>query len=228
MYKKFKNRRASGRALAEKLSEYKNRKDVVVLALPRGGVPVAYEVATALNVPLDVFLVRKLGVPFREELAFGAIASGGFIVFNEGIVESFKIPSSLIEKVRKKEQAELERREKLYRSDTTGIDLCNKTVILVDDGIATGASMQVALVAIRQLKPKQIIVAVPVASTEVCNEIQMQPNVSCVCMMTPEPFYGVGMWYRDFSQTNNREVCDLLAKVNDKNIVSNLRKRRAA
>lgn len=212
MFKRFADREEGGRELAAKLAAYKNRKDVIILALPRGGVPVAFEIAKYLNAPLDVFLVRKLGVPKREEMAFGAIASGGIIVLNESVINSFKIPNSIIQQVIEKEEAELERREKKYRSERSTIDIRNKTVILVDDGLATGATMRAALAAIRNIGTKQIIVAAPVASTDVCEEINKKSNEICICVMTPEPFYGVGMWYRDFKQTTDEEVCYLLDK----------------
>lgn len=212
MFYKLENREEGGRALAKKLSDYKNREDVIVLALPRGGVPVGLEVAKALNLPLDVFVVRKLGVPNREELAFGAIASGGVTVINESLIKTFGIPASLIKQVIEKEEAELIRREKLYRNGKSTIILRDKIVILVDDGIATGATIKAALVAVRQLEPKQIIVASPVASRDACEGIEQKSDDLCICAMTPEPFYGVGMWYRDFEQVNDNEVCRLLRK----------------
>ena len=208
----FDDRTEGGRALAEKLSGYKNRKDTVVLALPRGGVPVAFEVAKALNAPLDVFLVRKLGVPGHEELAFGAIASGEVAVFNEPLLNYLNISGSLIEKVIINEQKELERREKLYRANRPALDLEGKICIIIDDGLATGATMRAAVTAVKTMKPQQIIVAVPVAAPETCAEITKYTGVLCICVMTPEHFYGVGRWYRDFSQTSDEEVQDLLAR----------------
>ena len=166
MLERFQNRAEAGRQLAAKLTDFKNRRDVVVLALPRGGVPVGYEVAKALNAPLDVFIVRKLGVPGQEELAFGAIASGGATVFNEALVQALRLPPALLERVVEKERKELERREKLYRPGKATPDLSGKTVIIVDDGLATGATMRAAVTAIRTLKPLQIVVAVPVASSD--------------------------------------------------------------
>lgn len=212
MIKQFADRREGGRALAAQLGAYKNREDVVILALPRGGVPVAFEVAKSLNAPLDVFLVRKLGVPFREELAFGAIALGGVTVFNESIIETFRIPDSLIENVIESEQKELERREKLYRAGNSPVYLRNKTIVVVDDGIATGATMRAAVEAIRLLKPKQIIITTPVASSGMCKEIKRKSGDLCVFTMTPEDLNGVGMWYRNFGQTTDTEVCRLLEK----------------
>ena len=212
MFQRFKNRAEGGRALAKELSVFRNQKDVIVLALPRGGVPVAYEVAKALNAPLDIFLVRKLGVPGREELAFGAIASGSVTILNKDIVQTFNIPDSLIEKVRQKEQGELKRREKAYRSDIPKIVLRNKKVIIVDDGLATGATMRAAVKAVRIQKPRQIIIAVPVASFDACEDFCAKPEELCVCLVIPSPFYGVGMWYRDFAQTSDDEVGRLLEK----------------
>lgn len=212
MLQRFENRTEGGRVLATKLIGYKNRKDIVILALPRGGVPVAFEVAKVLNAPLDVFLVRKLGVPGQEELAFGAIASGGIRVFNESLIRAFNIPRPLIENIVEKQQKELERREKIYRRGRTKPDLENKTVIIVDDGLATGATMRAAITAIRILDPKQIIVAAPVASQNICEEIMCKSDDLCIFSMTPEPFYGVGMWYRNFGQTSDEEVCYLLEK----------------
>lgn len=212
MQKQFQNRAEAGRQLAAKLTEFQNRRDVVILALPRGGVPVGFEVAKALNAPLDVFIVRKLGVPGQEELAFGAIASGGTTVFNEELVRALRLPSALLERVVEKEQKELERREKLYRHGKAAPDLGGKIVIIVDDGLATGATMRAAVTAIRTLKPLQIVVAVPVASSDTCRDLETKTDALCVCVMTPEPFYGVGMWYRDFEQTTDEEVCRLLGQ----------------
>jgi putative phosphoribosyl transferase len=219
MFQRFENRQEGGRVLAAKLQTFINDEDIVVLALPRGGVPVAFEVAKKLRAPLDVFLVRKLGVPGQEELAFGAIATGGITVFNEALVKTLNMSGEMIQKVIKAEKKELERREKIYRKNRSALDLVGKTVIIVDDGLATGATMRAAVAAVRSLGPRQIIVAVPVASIDVCEEIQYRSDDLCVCVMTPEPFYGVGMWYRDFGQTTDEEVCDLLEKA--ENLLSN-------
>jgi predicted phosphoribosyltransferase len=208
---RFENRSEAGKALAHLLAEYAGRKDVIVLALPRGGVPVGYEVATALGVPLDVFLVRKLGVPGYEELAMGAIASGGIRVLNADVVASLRIPSKVIEAVTVAEERELQRRERQYRGDRPTPEVQGRTVILVDDGLATGASMRAAVQALRQMGPQRIVVAVPTAPAEACAELR--PLVDeVVCVMTPEPFGGVGLWYRDFSQTSDEEVRRLLAE----------------
>ena len=212
MQKQFQNRTEAGRQLAVKLTEFQNRRDVIILALPRGGVPVGFEVAKALNAPLDAFIVRKLGVPGQEELAFGAIASGGTTVFNEELVRALRLPPALLERVVEKEQKELERREKLYRHGKAVPELIEKIVIIVDDGLATGATMRAAVAAIRTLKPLQIVVAVPVASSDTCRDLKTRTDALCVCVMTPEPFYGVGMWYRDFEQTTDEEVSRLLGR----------------
>jgi predicted phosphoribosyltransferase len=190
---------------------YAGRPDVVVLALPRGGVPVAFEVAEALGAPLDVFLVRKLGVPGHEELAMGAIASGGVRVLNEDVVQALEIPSKLIEAVVAREQQELERRARLYRGGRGPYELKDKIAILVDDGLATGASMAAAVTGLRAQQPAQIIVAVPTAAAETCEAFE--PVVDeIVCAQTPHPFWSVGMWYADFSQTGDDEVRDLLGR----------------
>jgi len=209
----FQNRRQAGRLLAAKLVRYANRPDVIVLALPRGGVPVGYEVARALNAPLDVFLVRKLGVPGQEEFAMGAIASGGVRVLNEQAVNTLRIPNSVIERVTAGEQQELSRRERLYRGDRPSADVHDKTVILVDDGLATGSTMHAAVKALRQEQAGRIVVAVPVAARETCESLRAEAD-DVVCAATPEPFYAVGLWYDDFSQTTDEEVRDLLELAN--------------
>jgi predicted phosphoribosyltransferase len=207
----FQDRFEAGRFLASKLRHLANRPDVVVLALPRGGVPVGYEVAKALNAPLDVFVVRKLGVPGHPELAMGAIASGGIRVLNEDVVRRLGIPDYMIDKIAAEEQKELERREQDYRGDRPPLDVKGRTVILVDDGLATGSSMRVAALALRDKNPAQIIVAVPVAAASTCSELKSEAN-QVVCAVTPEPFWAVGQWYRDFSQTTDEEVPDLLRR----------------
>lgn len=205
----FHNRTEAGRELATKLTVYAGRPDVLVLALPRGGVPVALEVAMVLDAPLDVFLVRKLGVPGHEELAMGAIASGGVYVLNENVVRALGIPDEEIESVASKEKRELERRERVYRGDRPAPEVRGKTVILVDDGLATGSTMRAAVATLRRQDPASIVVAVPVSARETCAEFQDEADV-CVCARMPEPFYAVGLWYEDFSQTTDEEVYDLL------------------
>jgi predicted phosphoribosyltransferase len=205
----YEDRRHAGKVLASALANYAHRDDLVVLGLPRGGIPVAFEVATALGAPLDVFVVRKLGVPGYPELAMGAIASGGIIVLNREVVESLKIPERIIDLVVKAETRELERRERAYRGDRPPIDVTDRTVILVDDGLATGASMHAAVTALRQRGPKRIVVAVPIAAPSTCEEIGREVD-DIVCAATPELFQAVGLWYQNFSQTSDEEVRKLL------------------
>ena len=205
----FANRREAGRALAAALATYAGRDDVVVLALPRGGVPVAFEVARALGAPLEVFLVRKLGAPGHEELAMGAIASGGIRLINEDVVRAYDVSNADIEAVTAVEQQELERRERIYRDGRPLPPLHDRTVILVDDGLATGSTMRVAVLALRQELPARIVVAVPVAAAETCDEFRTLVD-DVVCAETPSPFYAVGLWYEDFAQTTDEEVHDLL------------------
>src|SRR3979411_19427 len=207
----FRDRREAGRLLAEKLAAYANRPDVLVLALPRGGVPVAYEVARALGAPLDVFVVRKLGVPGYEELAMGAVATGGVRVLNDQLVNRLGIPDDMIDTVAAREKQELARRERLYRGPRPPADVQGRTVILVDDGLATGATMHAAIQALRQQHPARIVVAVPTASPETCEGMKRIAD-DVICAMTPEPFNAVGRWYRDFSQTTDEEVGALLAR----------------
>lgn len=205
----FHNRREAGKMLARELVEYTDRDDVLVLGLPRGGVPVAYEVATALNAPLDVFVVRKLGAPQHEEFAIGALASGGIRVLDPRMVAYLGISERQIASIIEWETRELARREQLYRGTRPFPDLTGKTVIIVDDGLATGASMRVAVEALRAKHPECVIAAAPVASGSACSMLREAAD-GCECVATPEPFYGVGMWYEDFSQTTDREVIALL------------------
>ena len=197
--------------LATTLQEYANRNDVVVLALPRGGVPVGFEVAKALHTPLDVFVVRKLGLPGQEELAMGAIASGGVRVLNRDLLRALAIPEEVVDQITQEEQRELERREREYRDERSPIDVRGKTVILVDDGLATGSSMRVAVLALKQKGPAQVVVAVPVAPADTCAELQSVAD-KVVCAVTPQPFLGVGQWYEDFSQISDEEVRELLRR----------------
>jgi putative phosphoribosyl transferase len=207
----FQDRFEAGRFLASKLRHLANRPDVVVLALARGGVSVGYEVAKALHAPLDVFVVRKLGVPENEELAMGAIASGGVRNLNRNLIRKLRIPREVIEKVAAEEQRELERREREYRDGRPPVDVTGRTVILVDDGLATGSSMRVAALALKMKNPAQVIVAVPVASAATCAEFESEVD-QVICAATPEPFWAVGQWYSDFSQTTDEEVRDLLRR----------------
>jgi predicted phosphoribosyltransferase len=190
--------------------EYAVRDDITVLALPRGGVPVGREVAEALSAPLDVFIVRKLGVPGQEELAFGAIAPGGVIVFNESVLHAICLPEEFLNAVIKNERLEMDRREQIYRKGKPRLDVEGKVVIIVDDGLATGSTIAAAVKALKGMQPAKIVVAVPVASMEACQELEAQSGVKCICAATPEPFYGVGMWYEDFSQVSDREVQEVL------------------
>jgi len=213
--KVFENRVEAGRELAVALGEYAGRGDVIVLGLPRGGVPVAMEVASELEAPLDVFLVRKLGAPGQEELAMGAIASGGVVVRNESVIAGLRVSQDQIDAVQKKEQAELERREKAYRGGRPALKLDGKTVILVDDGLATGASMRAAVEAVREHKPAKVVVAVPTAPPDTKTVLEGEAD-AVVCVDTPEPFGGVGRWYRDFAQTTDDEVRELLEQASEK------------
>jgi predicted phosphoribosyltransferase len=207
---RLRDRREGGALLAERLRAYAHRPDVIVLALPRGGVPVAYEIAVALDVPLDVYAVRKLGVPGHEELAMGAIASDGTHLLNEDVVAGLQITREDILAVIERERRELERRVQLYRDHRPRPQLTGKTVILVDDGLATGASMAVAIAALRRTGPARIVAAVPIGSASMCRELRRQAD-EVICDQTPEPFYSVGAWYDNFEQTSDDEVRALLA-----------------
>jgi len=211
MERAFPNRIEAGRLLAEKLEKYADRSDVIVLGLPRGGVPVANEVAERLRVPLDVFIVRKLGVPGFEELAAGAIASGGVRVLNEDVVRAIPHADQAIEAVTARESAELERREETYREGRPAPELRDRIVILVDDGLATGATMRAAVKALRQQAAAKIVVAVPVGPPDTCHEIEEQADET-ICLSTPEFFQAVGQYYEDFSQTTDEDVRELLGR----------------
>jgi predicted phosphoribosyltransferase len=207
----YRDRFEAGTALAELVSRFSDREDAVVLALPRGGVPIGYQIAKRLRVPLDVFVVRKLGVPFQPELAMGAIATGGIRVLNDSIVRELGIPPEVIDAVAKKEEQELQRRERDYRGDRPALQIRGKTLILVDDGLATGTSMRSAVEALRQQGPARLIVAVPVASRETCESFQNLAD-EVICAATPMPFVAVGQWYTQFDQTSDAEVRELLAR----------------
>ena len=207
---RFYDRREAGRLLAEQLTAYAYRPDVVVLGLPRGGVPVAHEVARWLRAPLDVYVVRKLGVPGQAELAMGAIAPGGVEVLNHDLIHDFSIPAALVEQVVERERIELERRDTLYRGDRPPVPVRDRTVILVDDGLATGSSMEAAILALRHQTPASIVVAVPVGAPETCERLRHIAD-AVVCVLAPAAFDAVGLWYDDFSQTTDEEVTQLLA-----------------
>jgi predicted phosphoribosyltransferase len=207
----FRDRVEAGELLAGLLADYRDRDDVVVLALPRGGVPVAREVARALGVPFDVYVVRKLGVPGHEELAMGAIATGGVRQINRDVVDALGIPGNVIDAVAEREQLELERREQTYRGNRGPLLLAGKIVILVDDGLATGSTMRAAVMAARQQQPSRVIVAVPVGAPSTCADLATEAD-DVVCVRTPDPFVAVGLWYRDFTPTTDHEVRTLLGK----------------
>ena len=207
----FLDRRHAGRVLASRLAHFAGRDDVIVLALPRGGVPVGYEVASALGAPMDVFLVRKLGTPGHRELAMGAIASGGVRVLNDDVVQWYGISDSAVERIAREEQAELERRERAYRDDRPSPHLADKVVLLIDDGLATGSTMRAAAQAVRAHRPARVIIAVPVGAPQTCAELAAVAD-EVICATTPEAFSAVGQWYVNFDQTDDDEVRDLLQK----------------
>ena len=207
----FRNRSEAGRWLADRLQAYARRPDVIVLALPRGGVPVGFELSRALEVPLDVFLVRKLGLPGQEELAMGAIASGGVRVLNDEVVQALAVPSSVIDRVARAEEEELRRRAAAYRGSRPEPDLRGRVVILVDDGLATGSTMRAAVRAVKQMQPARVVVAVPVAAASTRDDLATEVD-EIVCETPPEPFLAVGRWYEDFSQTSDEEVRDLIER----------------
>ena len=210
-YEAFTDRRHAGRVLASRLTKYAGRNDVIVLALPRGGVPVASEVASALSAPMDVFLVRKLGTPGHRELAMGAIASGGVRVVNEDVVQWYGISEAAIDRIAREEQEELERRERAYRDDRPAPDLTNKIVVLIDDGLATGSTMRAAAQAVQAHRPARVVIAVPVGAPQTCAELAVCAD-EVICARMPEPFSAVGQWYLNFEQTDDAEVRELLQK----------------
>ena len=211
MEEQFANRTEAGKVLATRLAAYANTLNTLVLALPRGGVPVAYEVAIRLHLPLDVMVVRKLGVPGREEMAFGAIASGGVRLLNRETIRSWQISKRAIELITAQEQRELERRENAYRDDRPKPVIKGKTILLIDDGLATGATMHAAVTALRQQHPARIVIAVPTAAPSTCAQFRHEVD-EIVCAITPDPFEAVGRWYKDFTQTTDDQVRDLLRK----------------
>lgn len=208
----YANRQHAGQIMADLMSQYTKQPDTIILALPRGGVPVAYEIAKKLALPMDIFIVRKLGIPEHAELAMGAIASGGAIVLNEELINSLHINTATINKVLQAEEQELARREMVYRGNKPYPELTGKTVILVDDGIATGYTMRAAVASLQQKKPATIIVAVPVAARETCHGMACLVN-ELICPLQPANFYAVGLWYDDFSQTSDEEVIQLLHRL---------------
>jgi predicted phosphoribosyltransferase len=210
MNRPFSDRYEAGRVLADSLRDYSGRADVIVLGLPRGGVPVAREVARELGVPFDIFLVRKLGAPGQEELAMGAIASGGVVVINDEVLDALRIPWDMVESEISRERMELTRRELLYRGDRRPLDVAGRIVILVDDGLATGSTMRAAVRALRRRQPAKIVVAVPTAAPSTCREFETLAD-ACVCSIMPEPFRAVGLWYENFDQISDEVVCELLA-----------------
>ncbi len=213
---RFRDREEAGRALATRLARLENRGDVVVLALPRGGVPVGYQVAAILHAAFDVFVVRKLGLPGQPELAMGAIASGGVRVLNDEVVRYAHVPPAVVDAVATEEQRELERRERRYRGETPPPDLAGRTVVLVDDGLATGSTMRAAAAAVRQRGPAEVIVAVPVAPASTCAALRDDPDVTdVVSVLAPEDFSAVGLWYEDFAQTSDEEVRELLERARE-------------
>jgi len=205
----FRNRAEAGLALADRLRQYADRDDVVVLGLPRGGVPVAFEVARSLHAPLDVFVVRKLGVPGHSELAMGAIASGGVRALNQDVITWYRLSTETVDDAARVEQIELERREHAYRNGRTPLPIDGRVVLLVDDGLATGSTMRAAVLAVRRLGPSRVVVAVPVGASETCRDLAKVAD-EVTCLETPEPFEAVGLWYEDFSQTSDEEVRRLL------------------
>jgi putative phosphoribosyl transferase len=207
----FRDRTEAGRVLAHRLVAYANYPDAVVLALPRGGVPVAFEIAEALNLPLDIVVVRKLGVPGHEEFAMGAIASGGASILNQDLIRQLSLSDEIIEHIVAREQRELERRERTYRGQRPVLDVRDRIIIIVDDGLATGSSMRAAIAALRQKGPAKLIVAVPVGARITCSELEALAD-EVICLETPENFSAVGLWYRDFSQVTDEEVNDLLER----------------
>lgn len=213
---RFTNRREAGRSLAKKLEGFRRSTKAIVLALPRGGVPVAFEIARELDLPLDIQVVRKLGVPGQRELAFGAIGSGGVAVYNQRLLDRLDITDEAIARVREAESEELSRREAAYRRGRSAPDLKDRTVILVDDGLATGATMRAAVESVRKKSPAGIIVAVPVAAPDVCSAFDLEPDINCVCLVMPEPLYGVGWWYENFEQVTDDRVRELLDEAKPK------------
>lgn len=211
MAERFQSRSEAGRRLAARLLPYAGREDVLVLGLPRGGVPVAFEIAIAIDAPLDVFIVRKLGLPGHEEFGIGAIASGGVRVVDDSVLRAYDVDPDALERITERERLELERRERLYRDDRPFPTIEDRVVVLVDDGLATGSTMRAAIAALRRKRPSKIVVAVPVGARETCTAMVSLAD-EVVCLETPDPFYAVGLWYEDFEQTDDAEVHELLER----------------
>lgn len=216
----FHDRAEAGRALATKLAAYADRPDVLVLALPRGGVPVAAEVARALHVPLDVFIVRKLGVPGREELAMGALASDGVCTLNDDIIQAYDILDEAIQCTVSRERKEIERQQRAFCGQRRAAGIRDRTIILVDDGLATGSTVRAAVAALRRQRAARIVVAVPLGAAETCAELQLEGD-EVICAHTPRPFYGVGMWFEDFSQISDQQVREVLRRSEEFAALSN-------
>lgn len=217
MAERFLNRSEAGRQLAAELTRYAGRGEVLVLGLPRGGVPVAFEIAVALDAPLDVFVVRKLGLPGHEEFGIGAIASGGVRVVDESVLRAYGVDADTLDRITERERRELERRERLYRDDRPFPSVVDRVVILVDDGLATGSTIRAAIAALRAEGPREVVVAVPVGAPETCTAIAKLAD-DLVCLETPEPFYAVGLWYQNFEQTEDDEVHDLLERASARTV----------
>lgn len=214
MFNKFVDRQSAGRALAQKLLKYKGIPDLLIIGLPRGGLVVAFEVATALQAQLDVLIVRKLGAPYQPELAMGAIAEGGILLLNDAVVKYLSISKEFIEQTAKEQMVELQRRQKLYRAGRTITKIAGRTVIVVDDGLATGATMKVAVRALKRKEPSKLVIAVPVGAASTCSELKQEAD-EMICLMTPEPFSAVGSWFENFEQTTDQQVGELLQKAHN-------------
>jgi len=214
MFNGFVDRENAGRALAQKLLKYKGIPDLLIIGLPRGGVVVAFEVAKALQAQMDVFIVRKLGAPYQPELAMGAVAEGGMLLLNDAVVNYLSISREFIDRTAKEQMVELERRQKLYRGDREMTKIAGRTVIVVDDGLATGATMKVAVRALKRKVPSKLVIAVPLGAYSTCSELKEEAD-ELICLMTPEPFSAVGSWYENFEQTTDQQVRDLLQKAHD-------------
>ena len=214
MFNRFVDRESAGRALAQKLQHYKGTPDLLIIGLPRGGVVVAFQVALALQAQLDAFIVRKLGAPYQPELAMGAVAEGGMLLLNDAVVNYLSVSKEFIEETAREQMVEVERRQKLYRGDRAMAKIAGRTVIVVDDGLATGATMKVAVRALKRKEPSKLVIAVPLGAASTCSELKNEAD-ELICLMTPEPFFAVGSWYENFEQTTDQQVRELLQKAHD-------------